>query len=380
MSNQKKDYYIILGLQKNASEADIKSAYRKLAMKYHPDRNPGNKEAEEKFKEAAQAYEVLSDPEKRNKYDQYGHAATEGFGGGAGPEMNMDDIFANFGDIFESMFGSGFTQTQKKSRRSGPIPQRGHDRHKELEITLKEAFEGIKKEISYNRMFACETCKGHGTAPGTKPEICKQCEGTGQVTYRQGFFMYAQTCNICGGQGYIIPHPCHTCSGHSRKQKFDKFTVTIPAGIFDGAELRVSEKGDAGVYGGPSGDLYLKIKILPDKKFKRNGDDIECTILLTYPQLVLGCQIEIENIDRSKEIIKIPKGCPSGERIIISGKGFPVLRGRHRGNLVIITQCHIPTKLSTEAKETLKQFSEQITLNVDESSNTITGFFKKFLG
>ena len=378
MTDHRKDYYEILGIEKSASQADVKAAYRKLAMKYHPDRNPGNKESEEKFKEAAQAYEILSDEAKRKQYDQFGHSDNSAFGHGS-QDVNMDDIFSNFGDIFESMFGGG-GGFNKKSRRAGPVPQKGHDRHKEIEITLKEAFTGSKKEISYYRLEQCETCKGQGTAPGTKVETCKECQGVGQIQYRQGFFVYSQTCNKCGGHGYVIPKPCHNCSGQTRKQKFDKFSVTIPEGIFEGAELRVPEKGDAGIYGGPSGDLYLKIKIIPDKRFKRVGDNIECTVMLTYPQLVFGCQIEIENIDGTKEAIKIPKGCPSGERITVAGKGFTILKSKKKGNLVIITQCHIPTKLSNETKETLKKFSEQITNEPEEAPGTIKGFFKKFLG
>ncbi len=382
MAKHKRDYYEVLGVAKNGTQADIKAAYRKLAMKYHPDKNPNNKEAEEKFKEAAQAYEILSDEQKRKQYDQFGHAAVEGQGFDT-HGMNMDDIFSNFGDIFESMFGagaqgSGFSRRARKP--SGPVPQRGHDRHKDLEISLKEAFEGTKKEIGYNHLFVCEVCKGQGTAPGTKVTTCTQCSGAGEIQYRQGFFMYSQTCGKCAGQGFIIPSPCTNCSGQSRKQSYDKFSVNIPAGIYDGAELRVPQKGDAGIYGGPSGDLYIKVKVLPDKKFIRNGDDIECTVVLTYPQLVFGAQIDIENIDLSRESVKIPKGCPSGERIIISGKGFPSLRGR-KGNLIIITKCDIPKKLSSEAKDVLKQYSEIIGHNADENgSGTITGFFKKFLG
>lgn len=381
MANHKKDYYEILGVAKNASLSDIKAAYRKLAMKYHPDRNPDNKEAEDKFKEAAQAYEILSDEQKRKQYDQFGHAATEGQGFD-GHNMNMEDIFSNFGDIFESVFGAGAQGFGgKRTRKStGPTPQRGHDRHKDLEISLKEAFEGTKKEIGYNHLFVCEVCKGQGAATGTKATTCSQCSGAGEIQYRQGFFVYSQTCNKCAGQGFIFPSPCSNCSGQTRKQGHDKFSVNIPAGIYDGAELRVPQKGDAGVYGGPAGDLYIKIKVLSDKKFIRNGDDIECIVVLTYPQLVFGSQIDIDNIDLSRESVKIPKGCSSGERIVISGKGFPSLRGR-KGNLVIITKCDIPKKLSSEAKDTLRQYSEIIGNKADEDgSGTITGFFKKFLG
>ncbi len=379
MSNTKRDFYEILGVSKNATQAEIKTAYRKLAMQYHPDRNPGNKEAEEKFKEATSAYEVLEDAEKRKKYDQFGHQATQG---GGHSDMHMDDIFSNFGDIFESMFGAGGHSGGKRAKREArPMPQEGHDINKEISITLREAFEGTKKEISYNRLVTCETCKGQGAKPGTKFETCKTCHGAGQMQYQQGFFLYSQTCSSCAGFGYTIPSPCSTCSGQTRKQQYDKFSVNIPAGIFDGADLRVPQKGDAGIFGGPYGDLYLKIKIIADKKFKRKGDDVECIIMLTYPQLVFGCQLDIENIDGTKEAIKIPKGCPVGERIVIPGKGFAVLRSTKRGSLIVITQCHIPTKLSNEAKEELKKYSEMIGTNTENTgTGTISGFFKKFLG
>ncbi len=376
----KRDYYEILGIGRDASADAIKAAYRKLALKYHPDRNPNNKEAEEKFKEAAEAYEVLSDAQKRKMYDQFGHAGAQGGMGGGfhGHDMSMDDIFENFGDIFGSMFGGG---SQKKTkRRSGPEPKRGHDLYKEMDISLKEAFLGTKREIGYNRFFICETCKNKGTKPGTSAQTCSNCHGTGQMQFRQGFFMYAQTCSSCNGEGFTIANPCTDCKGKSRIQKYDKFTVNIPSGIFDGAEIRVAERGDAGTFGGASGDLLIKIKVLPDPNFKRAGDDLVCNVILTYPQLVLGCQVEIESIDGTKETIKIPKGCPIDEHITIPGKGFAKLRSSVKGNLIVVTKCHIPKKLDEAAKKALTEYSQAIGTSVNSSDGYIAGFFKKFLG
>lgn len=374
----KRDFYEVLGVPKTATTEEIKASYRKLAMKYHPDRNPGNKEAEEKFKEAAEAYEVLSDAQKRKTYDQFGHAGMNaGAGGGHYGQhgMNMDDIFANFGDIFGDMFGD-----QRRARKkTGPEPRRGHDLYKDINVTLKESYTGTKQEVAYYHFETCDTCKGKGTKPGTKPQTCATCKGAGQTHFSQGFFMYTQTCAACNGQGFTIPSPCTTCNGQSRKQIYDKFSVTIPAGIFDGAELRIAGKGDAGVFGGPSGDLFLKVTVKPDTHFKRVDDDLTCTILLTYPQLVFGSQVEIENIDGTKEAIKISKGCPVGERIIIAGKGFPRLRGSGRGNLVVITNCDIPKKLSEKAKTSLSEYSQEIGTSTQGNSG-ISGFFKRFLG
>lgn len=370
----KRDFYQVLGVSKTATADEIKAAYRKLALKYHPDRNPGNKQAEESFKEAAEAYEVLSDPKKRQQYDQFGHA---GMASGPGSQgMNMDDIFEHFGDIF----GDLFNQNRRAKKKTGPEARRGHDLHKDIQISLKESYLGTKQEISYYRFESCDTCKGKGTKPGTKPTTCTHCKGTGELHYSQGFFMYSQPCNVCGGQGYIISSPCPDCRGQSRKQVYDKFTVTIPAGIYDSAELRITGKGDAGMYGGPIGDLYLKVSIQPDSRFKRVKDDLVCTVVLTYPQLVLGSQIEIENIDGTKETIKIPKGCPIGEEILIPGKGFAYVRTNGRGNLVVVANCDIPKKLSPEAKQALGTYSQHIGTTVSEGSGGIAGFFKKFLG
>ena len=372
----KKDYYEILGVSRDASAADIKAAYRKLALKYHPDRNPGNKESEEKFKKAAEAYETLSNKKKRSHYDQYGDT-DPGAGFGQNSNMNMDDIFNNFGDIFEGfgdIFGFGSQRKQE-----GPSPREGHDRTLDLTISLKEAYEGTKKDVRYYRLENCATCNGKGTKEGTSTEACKKCGGRGQIQRQQGFFIYSQTCPECGGQGYTIPHPCPACKGNSRIQSYEKFSVKIPSGIYDSAELRIAQKGDAGVYGGPHGNLYIHVHVLPDKRFRREGDDLVSNLVLTYPQLVFGSQVEIENIDGTKETIKVPKGCPAGNKIIIAKKGFPQLRGRGRGNLIIITQCHIPKKLSTEAREALKKYSELIGTNVNDDEGTILGFFKKFL-
>lgn len=370
---EKKDYYSILDVPKEATAEQIKAAYRKMALKYHPDRNPDNKESESKFKEAAEAYETLSDDSKRQRYDQFGHAGAEGGFSGGGP--NMDDIFSNFGDIFSSMFGEG----QKRQRRQGPVPSRGHDLSKEESLSLKDAFMGTKIEVSYYRYFSCETCAGKGTKPGTSVKTCAKCKGAGQVNYQQGFFMYTEACGPCHGQGFIIQSPCEACGGQSRTQKYEKFTVNVPQGIFNGAELRVTGKGDAGVYGGPAGDLLVKITVKPDKKFKRVQDDLVCNVMLTYPQLVLGCQIDLESIDDSKHAIKIPKGCAVGEQIVIPGQGFKKLRGNVQGNLVIITQCHIPKKINAEAKKDLMSYATHVA-SAESSDGYIATFFKKFLG
>ncbi len=374
---EKRDYYQVLGVAKTATADEIKAAYRKLAMKYHPDRNPDNKEAEEKFKEAAEAYEVLSNPEKRKQYDQFGHQGPMGGFGGQG--MNMDDIFSNFEDIFGDIFGQQAQQQRRRAKKTGPTPKRGHDLAKEITLSLEEAFSGVKKDIKIYHFVPCTTCEGRGMAKGAKASECSECHGAGQVGYRHGIFMYSQTCQTCHGEGFLISDPCSTCKGQSRIQQYDTINVSIPQGIFDGAELRLQQKGDAGVFGGSAGDLYVRVHVLPHKKFKRVEDDLECSITLTYPQLVLGSQLEVENIDGTKESIKIKRGTPVGERITISGKGFHRVRGSGRGNLIVITKCHIPKKLSTEAETLLKDYSNLIGTDTNEEEGSITSFFKKFL-
>ncbi len=382
MSKTNKDFYQILGVTKTASKEDIKKAYRTLAMKYHPDRNPDNKEAEEKFKECAAAYETLSDDEKRRQYDQLGHENYKNMGQGGGHSgfnsTTMDDLFAQFGDAFGDIFSGGHQKSRKKA--TGPQPVAGHDLKKEVTITLKEAFIGTKVEVKYYHFFKCTECNGKGAAANTSCVMCTRCKGAGQTTVQQGFFAFSQTCSSCSGNGFTIPSPCKNCKGQSRIQKHDSFSVTIPAGIFDNAEMRVPEKGDAGVFGGTEGSLFVHVRVTPDKHFKRIENDLICTVTLTYPQLVFGCQIEFTNIDETKETIKIPKGCPVGEKIIIAGKGFQALRNKVRGNLVIITQCYIPKKLSDEAKKHLTDFAHATDKDAQASEGSILGFFKKFLG
>jgi molecular chaperone DnaJ len=377
----KKDFYSILGVSKDASTADIKKSYRKAAMKYHPDRNPDNKEAESKFKEAAEAYETLSDSDKRSKYDRFGHDQyqnhQQGGGGGGGHQgMDFDDIFANFGDIFGDMFGGG----QQQARQSGPTPQRGHDLAKNITVSLKEAYIGVETTISYYHAVVCTGCKGQGVKSKADISSCRPCNGMGKVQYQRGFFAQIQHCSACQGQGFSIKNPCKDCNGQSRKQEYEKLSVKIPQGIFDGATITHRGKGDAGVYGGPAGALKLRVTVTPNKDFKREDDDLVSSAMLTYPQLVFGCQIEIKNLDDTTITVKVPKGSAVGKKIVIPGKGFKNVHTKNIGNLVIITQCHVPTRLSADAKKELQKYSEIVGTDVSQQEGFISSLFKKFLG
>jgi molecular chaperone DnaJ len=377
----KKDFYSILGVSKDASTEDIKRAYRKAAMQHHPDRNPGNKDAEARFKEAAEAYETLSDNDKRVKYDQYGHDqyqnAQQNGGGGGHHDVNFEDLFSHFGDIFGGGFGGG---NQRQARRSGPTAQQGHSLAKDVTISFKESYVGVETTISYYHAVVCNGCKGQGAQKKSDIVTCKSCRGSGQKVYSQGFFQQVTHCSACQGEGFTIKTPCSECKGQSRKQEYENFPVKIPRGIAQGDKISFSNKGDAGIYGGPAGDLILNISVAKDKHFRREGDDLISSALLTYPQLVFGCQIEIKNIDDTTITVKIPKGTAVGERITIPGKGFSNPRTKHVGNLVIITQCHIPTKLSDATKKQLQEYSDSLGTNVSEQAGFISSFFKKFLG
>lgn len=378
---KKRDFYEVLGVSKTATPDEIKKAYRALAMKYHPDRNPNNKEAEEKFKEVQEAYDTLSDAKKRQMYDQFGHDGMQ-YGGAGGQDMG--DIFGQFGDQFEDIFSNifgGGGRRQKQRKKTAPTPQRGHDLGHDISITLEEAFSGAKKDVTYYHFVPCATCKHTGMTKETTLETCTVCNGTGQLQYGGGMlFIQTGACHACSGQGFTFKNPCKTCHGQSRVQKYDTISVSVPKGIYSGTTMRVTGAGDAGVYGGPAGDLLLNVTVVPHKRFKRVNDDLECTVAVTYPELVFGAYIDIENIDGSKESIKINRGCPVSERITVKGKGFTRLRSAGRGNLVVTTTCHIPTELSKEAEKTLRAYSEQIGTKIDSNDGIISGFFKKFLG
>jgi len=374
----KRDYYEVLGVAKSASQDEIKKAYRKQALKYHPDRNPDNKDAEDKFKVAAEAYGVLSDSGKKNKYDQFGHASVDG--AQQYSQGDFSDIFNSFGDIFSDLFSAG-GGGQHRQRSTGPAPQGGHDLSQAVEIDLKESYLGCKKDIKLYRYVACDECSGSGCYGSTKPSQCHTCQGRGKVHFQQGFFTYQQSCSDCQGQGFKITSPCSNCRGRSRVQKYDRFSITVPAGIYDKADLRVSGKGDAGVFGGQSGDLYVSVGVRSEKNFFRRKDDLVVELSLSYPQLVLGCQVEIENIDGAKLLVKIPQGCPVGQELLIPGKGFPVLKSRaSRGNFIIKTQCIIPKKINVELKENLRDYAKKLELHIEKSNSGFSGFFKKFLG
>lgn len=353
MSN-KRDFYEILGVARNASDDEIKKSYRKLAMKYHPDRNPDSKEAEAKFKEAKEAYEMLSDPQKRAAYDQYGHAGVDpnmgGFGGGGQGFGGFSDAF---GDIFGDIFGGG------SQGRGGPQVYRGADLRYSMEITLEEAAHGHDTQIRVPSWSDCEACHGDGAEPGSKVETCSTCHGAGQVRVAQGFFSMQQTCPRCSGSGKYIPKPCKKCHGAGKIKSQKTLEVKIPAGIDDGMRIRSSGNGEPGVNGGPSGDLYVEVHIKPHPVFDRDGDDLHCKMPISFVDAILGGEIEVPTLS-GKATFDVPEGTQSGRTFRLRSKGIKSLRTALPGDLYIHVQVETPVKLNQAQKDLLKQFDESL--------------------
>ena len=344
----RRDYYQILGVEANASEDEIKKSYRKLAMQYHPDRNPGNKEAEEQFKEAAEAYEVLSDPEKRDIYSRYGHEGLNGAGyrGFSG----FEDIFSSFGDIFGDVFG--FNAGRSRSRTAA---RAGADLRYDLRISFMDAALGSSTEIKLRKQILCSSCRGSGCAPGTSPQVCGLCQGRGQVTQSSGFFSISSTCPQCRGQGGMITTPCPECSGGGKVAVEKTVQLKIPAGVETGSRLRLRGEGEEGEHGGPNGDLYVFLDVENHEVFERNGDDIYCRAPITFLQATLGGTVEVPTL-AGTEKLKIPRGTQPGRMFRLKGKGIPHLRGYGRGDHLIETVVTVPTNLTRKQEELLKEF------------------------
>ena len=362
----KGDFYEVLQVSRGASDQELKASYRKLAMQYHPDRNPNNPEAEEQFKACSEAYQVLSDPEKRAAYDRYGHAAFQG-GGGAGPFGGGQGFQGDLGDIFGDLFGEMFNMggSRKASRM-----QRGRDLRYDLSLEFEEAVFGAEKDISIRRMEACEDCRGTGSANGKAPATCTQCAGRGQVRFQQGFFSVAKTCSRCNGTGSMITEPCVACRGEGLLPKKHSILVKVPAGVEQDTRIRYQGEGEAGRYNGPAGDLYVVLSVKAHKFFERDGDDLHCVMPISFPQAALGTELQIETLDGAATI-KIPEGTQNGREFKLRGKGVPHLNESGKGDLIVEVRVATPTKLTKAQKDLMRQLSETMMVENTPTSRSL---------
>lgn len=373
--SSKRDYYEILGVEKSADADVIKKAYRKLAMQYHPDRNPGDKVAEDKFKEAAEAYEVLSSSDKRAQYDRFGHQAFQGGQGGFGGAgfNDMNDVFSQFGDIFGDIFGAGgggFSQ-QRRGRSRNSV-RKGSDLRFVTEISLADVIKGKEQQIEFDTESNCGDCNGSGAAKGSSATSCRVCGGSGQVVRQQGFFAMSTTCHHCKGAGEVIDNPCKSCDGNGRVEVKRKIKVTIPAGVDNGTRLRVANEGEGGFRGGPNGDLYVEIRVADHEIFEREGDHLFAELDVPYVQFLLGGELKTDALDGEVEV-EIPRGAKPGERLKVVGRGLPSLRGSRRGDLYYSLNVEFPKKLSEDEESLIRQIAE---LNKTKVSAKKKGFFK----
>ena len=368
----KRDFYEVLGVQKGADEAALKSAYRKLAMQHHPDRNPGNTEAEARFKEISEAYDTLKDGQKRAAYDRFGHAAFENGGGRPGAGGFGPEFTSSMSDIFDDIFGD-FMGGQRRGG-GGAAKLRGSDLRYNLEISLEESFEGRTVEIDVPTLVGCTTCDGSGAKPGTGTHTCRQCNGHGKVRAAQGFFTIERTCPVCQGRGQMMDQPCTDCGGQGRRQENRKLSVDIPRGIEDGTRIRLANEGEAGLRGGPPGDLYIFISIRPHDLFQRDGADLYARVPIAMTTAALGGEFEVPTLDNARAKVKVAAGTQPGQRVRLKGKGMPVLRSKDVGDLYVQLDIETPQALSRRQRELLEEFQR---ITTEETNPTSEGFFAK---
>ncbi len=366
----KRDYYEVLGVSRSAEDVEIKRAFRKLAKDYHPDRNPGDAEAEVRFKEVNEAYEALKDPQKRAAYDQFGHAAFEG-GGPGGPHGFSGDFSASMSEIFDDLFGE-FMGARRGGKRT--MRERGADLRYNLEISLRDAHDGKSAQIRVPSSIICETCGGTGAKPGTTPSTCRTCGGTGKVRASQGFFTIERMCPACQGRGEIIDDPCPDCHGAGRVTKERTLSVNIPAGVEDGTRIRLANEGEAGLRGGPPGDLYIFLSITPHEFFQRDGADIFCRVPISMTTAALGGHIEVPTVEGGRSRVKVPEGSQTGKQFRLKGKGMPILRAKSTGDMYIQVEVETPRNLTRKQKEILKEFEDA---SSDATNPDSSGFFAR---